>query len=141
MRGMDTRKRLLLAAVCALAIGLLGAACADGDDSPGPTATPADAPMPAGGIPVNLRTITVSDTGFAPGALQVPIGTQVFWQWTGKQEHQITGTFKSNDGDIPVESPRMKGSGTFSYEFKTNGLFEYHCAVHGEAMSGQVIIK
>ncbi len=109
---------------------------ASGEATPG-----ADAPPPAGGIPVNLRTITVSDSGFSPGALQVPIGSEVFWRWTGKQEHQITGTFKSNDGDIPVESPRLKGSGTFSYEFKTNGLFEYHCAVHGAAMSGQVIVK
>ena len=141
MRGMDTRKRLVFAFACALAIGLLGAACGDGNDNAGPTPTPTSPGMPAGGIPVNLRTITVSDTGFSPGALQVPIGTEAFWQWTGKQEHQITGTFKSNDGDIPVESPRLKGSGTFSYEFKTNGLFEYHCAVHGEAMSGQVIIK
>lgn len=141
MRGMDTTKLLVFAFACALAIGLLGASCGDSNDSTGPTATPTSPGMPAGGIPVNLRTITVSDSGFSPGALQVPIGTEVFWQWTGKQEHQITGTFKSNDGDIPVESPRLKGSGTFSYEFKTNGLFEYHCAVHGEAMSGQVIIK
>ncbi len=141
MPGMDTTTWLLRTVICALAVALLGSACGDGDGSPTVTLTPTDAPMPAGGIPVNLRTITVSDTGFSPGALQVPIGTQVFWQWTGKQEHQITGSFKGNDGDIPVESPRLKGSGTFSYEFKTNGLFEYHCAVHGEAMSGQVIIK
>ncbi len=141
MQGMDTRTWLLRTVICALAIALLGSACGDGESSPTVTPTPSDAPMPAGGIPVNLRTITVSDTGFSPGALQVPIGTQVFWEWTGKQEHQITGTFKGNDGDIPVESLRLKGSGTFSYEFKTNGLFEYHCAVHGEAMSGQVIIK
>ncbi len=141
MPGMDTRTRLLRLLACVMAAGLFGAACGDGDGGPTVSPTPSDAPMPAGGIPANLRTITVSDTGFSPGALQVPIGTEVFWQWTGKQEHQITGTFKSNGGDIPVESPRLKGSGTFSYEFKTNGLFEYHCAVHGEAMSGQVIIK
>lgn len=141
MPGMDTRTRLLRLLACVMAAGLFGAACGNGDGGPAVSPTPSDAPMPAGGIPANLRTITVSDTGFSPGALQVPIGTEVFWQWTGKQEHQITGTFKSNDGDIPVESPRLKGSGTFSYEFKTNGLFEYHCAVHGEAMSGQVIIK
>ena len=139
MRGMDTRTWLLRTVICALAVALFGSAC--GDSSPTVAPTPSDAPMPAGGIPVNLRTITVSDNGFSPGALQVPIGTQVFWQWTGKQEHQITGTFKGNNGDVRVESPRFKGSGTFSYEFKTNGLFEYHCAVHGEAMSGQVIIK
>ncbi len=141
MREMNSTKRLVFAFACALAIGLLGAACGDGESSPTVTPTPSEASMPAGGIPVNLRTITVSDTGFSPGALQVPIGTEVFWQWTGKQEHQITGTFKGNDGDIPVESPRLKGSGTFSYEFKTNGLFEYHCAVHGDAMPGEVIIK
>lgn len=141
MRGMKLRKRLLLACASTLAIGLLGAACGDDNDGAAATATPTSPGMPAGGIPVNLRTITVSDDGFSPRALQVPIGTQVFWQWTGKQEHQITGTFKSNDGDIPVESPRLKGSGTFSYEFTTNGLFEYRCAVYGDAMSGQVIIK
>lgn len=136
---MRRSQRRLLAPALALVTVLVGAACGNGDGYG--AATPTDAPPPAGGIPANLRTITVSDTGFSPGALQMPIGTEVFWQWTGKQEHQITGTFKGNDGDIPVESPRLKGSGTFAYEFKTNGLFEYHCAVHGEAMSGQVIVK
>lgn len=116
---------------------LAGPGCGDDREPPPPT----DAPAPAGGIPVNLRTITVSPDGFSPGALQVPIGTQVFWEWTGKEEHQIIGTFKSEEGDVAVESPRMKGAGSFSYEFKTNGLFEYHCAVHGEAVSGRVIIK
>ena len=120
------------------ALACFTVACGGGDEGATRTGAP---PPPAGGIPANLRTITVSDDGFSPGALQVPIGTEVFWQWTGKQEHQITGTFKGNDGDIPIESPRLKGSGTFSYEFTTNGLFEYHCAVHGEAMAGQVIIK
>ena len=133
--------RTLRPALLLLSFVLALAAIACGDGASGDATPIGDAPMPAGGIPANLRTITVSDSGFSPGALQVPIGTEVFWQWTGKQEHQVTGTFKSNDGDIPVESPRLKGSGTFSYEFKTNGLFEYHCAVHGEGMSGQVIIK
>lgn len=140
MRCMRMNGRLSLLPSLAFAVALVGIACGDGNGD-GAAATPTSPGMPAGGIPVNLRTITVSDTGFSPGALQVPIGTQVFWEWTGKQEHQITGTFKGNDGDIPIESRRLKGSGTFSYEFKTNGLFEYHCAVHGEAMSGQVIIK
>lgn len=139
MRCMGIKTRLLAALTLALVLAAAAVACGDSDGESSP-ATPTPG-MPAGGIPVNLRTITVSDDGFSPGALQVPIGTQVFWQWTGKQEHQVIGTFKSNDGDIPVESPRLRGSGTFSYEFKTNGLFEYHCAVHAEAMSGQVIIK
>jgi plastocyanin len=133
--------RTIRLALLLLTLTMASATVSCGGGASGEATPGGDAPPPAGGIPVNLRTITVSDSGFSPGALQVPIGTEVFWQWTGKQEHQVTGTFKSDDGDIPVESPRLKGSGTFSYEFTTNGLFEYHCAVHGEGMSGQVIIK
>jgi len=105
MPGMDTRKWLPRTVMCALAIGLLGAACGDGDGSPAVTPTPTDAPMPAGGIPVNLRTITVSDTGFAPGALQVPIGTQVFLAVDRKAGAPDLRHVQSNDGDVPVGSP------------------------------------
>jgi len=134
---MGSLLRRVVPGLLGLVLVLAWPGCGDsGEDAP-----PTDAPPPAGGIPANLRTIRVGDDGFSPGALQVPIGTQVFWQWTGKEEHQISGTFKSEEGDVAVESPRMKGAGSFSYEFKTNGLFEYHCAVHGEAVSGRVIIK
>ena len=134
---MGSLLRRVAPGLLGLVLVLAWPGCGDG----GGEAPPTDAPPPAGGIPANLRTIRVSDDGFSPGALQVPIGTQVFWEWSGKEEHQISGTFKSEEGDVAVESPRMKGSGSFSYEFTTNGLFEYHCAVHGEAVSGRVIIK
>ena len=128
----------MLTIVATVAGGLALANCGNDETSGGETpATSTEASSPAGGIPGNLTTITISDNKFSPGSLQIPVGAKVTWRWTGKNEHEVVGTFD----EVEVDSPRQRGEGTFSFAFEHAGVFAYQCAVHGAAMSGTVTVQ
>jgi plastocyanin len=131
--------RLPISAVVAFSVlGLAFASCGDdADKSPTPTATATAASSSAGGLPANLTTITISDNEFTPVGLQVPVGANVTWQWTGNNPHSVVGKFD----DEEITSPRLESDGVFRFAFQHAGIFEYHCGVHGEAMSGKVTIQ
>lgn len=128
--------------VVVLATALVGAACGDDDDggkaAPTATAKPAATTGGGGGVPAALTTVKVQDNKFTPGALQVPVGATVTWDWTGSTaRHSVKGTF---DGQ-PVESPTLSGTGVYLFAFQKAGKFEYECGVHGAAMKGVVTIQ
>lgn len=105
-------------------------ACGDDDD--------ADAvPTSPGGIPGGLTTIMVLDNRFLPLGLQVPVGTQVTWQWDSQAQHSVVGTFDNKE----VRSETQSGKGTFKFTFEKAGTFDYQCGVHGSAMSGKVTLQ
>jgi plastocyanin len=113
----------------ALVLASLAFACGDDDD----TETP---PTSAGAIPQGLRTIMVLDNRFLPLGLQVPVGTEVTWQWDSRAEHSIVGTFDGKE----VRSETQSGKETFKFAFEKAGTFEYQCGVHGASMSGTVTL-
>jgi plastocyanin len=128
--------------VLLLATALVGAACGDDDDNGGTTTTASAKPQATtgggGGIPAALTTVKVQDNKFTPGALQIPVGATVTWDWTGSAaRHSVKGTF---DGQ-PVESPTLSGGGVYLFAFQKAGIFEYECGVHGAAMKGVVTIQ
>ncbi len=137
-----TRIRFLGASALALlATASLLAACGDDDDDDDDTGTnatqPAGNPTTGGGIPSNLTTIKVADNTFTPGNLQVPVGANLIWEWSGSAPHSVVGTF---DGE-EIKSPQLTGTGSFQHAFQKAGTFEYECGVHGNAMSGTVRIQ
>ena len=116
---------------------LLMAACGDDDNgSAASTATPPKASN--SGIPAALTTVKVQDNKFSPGALQIPVGATVTWDWTGSgNRHAVKGTF---DGQ-QVESPVLSGTGVYLFAFQKAGVFEYECGIHGAAMKGTITIQ
>ena len=122
--------------VDALTLALLGAClatvllagCGRGASSPTPSARD--------GGPLAFA-VTISDNKFTPSTLTVPPGTTVVWEWTGKNQHSVVGTFDST----AVDSGTHQGSGTFSFTFTTAGTYNYHCGVHGPAMSGKIVVR
>jgi plastocyanin len=131
---MGSSKIVVALAACTLVL-FSAIACSD-SKSGTPTATATTGPS-GNGIPRSLTTITISDNKFSPGALQIPVGTTVTWNWTGKNQHSVTGNFDGED----VTSPVQGGAGTFQFTFNHAGVFEYHCGIHGEAMSGTITIQ
>ena len=120
-----------VAAAALIAVSLPLAACGDDDDDAGTT------PTTSGGVPGNLTKVTISDNKFTPSNLQVPVGANVTWEWTGSNPHSVTGKFDGQD----VNSPRLSGTGVFLFAFPKAGTFEYQCGVHGSAMTGKVTIQ
>jgi len=124
-----------LAAVALASLVLAG--CGDDDDGDASPTRPAGNATQPGGVPSNLTKIAVSDNKFTPGSLQVPVGANVIWEWSGTAPHSVVGEF---DGER-IESPRLTGTGTFQHAFQKAGTFEYQCGVHGAAMTGTIRVQ
>lgn len=110
-------------------------------NTPAPaTATPAPqaaASPTLGAAGGSLITVQVEDNTFSPANLTVPAGAKVTWSWSGKNPHSVVGTWQGN----AVESPQLRGQGSFEFTFKAAGTFAYQCGVHGAAMTGKVTVK
>jgi plastocyanin len=111
--------RLILAAA-----GIAALACSGSDSPSAPTgggSSTVTVGTPAGGLTFSPTNITVA-----------PNGT-VTWNWnSGGVIHDVT----FSDG-----SSGPKSSGTFQKTFPTAGTFNYHCSIHGQAMSGTVTVS
>lgn len=104
-----------------------------GDDTKGATNT-AEAASPTQGR--SLISIEIADNSYTPSNLTVPKGAQVTWDWAGKNEHSVLGSW---DGKSK-ESVKQR-DGRWSFTFEKAGTFQYQCGVHGAAMAGKVTVK
>lgn len=105
------------------------AGCGGGGTGYGTTSPP-----PSGGTSGSTsNSIAVGDDFFDPKATTVPVGTTVTWSWGGSASHNVT----FDDG---TKSATM-ASGTYTRTFTTAGSYNYHCTIHGAAMSGTVSVK
>ena len=77
--------------------------------------------------------ISVADDYFTPQSTRVLAGTTITWTWTGANAHSVT----FDDGT----SSATQASGTYSRSFPAAGTFNYHCKIHGVAMSGSVTVQ
>jgi len=103
------------AAATSLAIVLALSACGSLDDE-----------TPVTGI----TTVEVRDNNFRPAVIQVPAGTEVTWDFTGRQPHNVIGDGWGSD---------VLSTGTYSHRFEAPGTFDYTCTLHGN-MDGRVIV-
>ena len=124
--------------VC-IALALLSvAACggAGGSTAPGNQQTGNTAP-PAGGI-------SVTNNAFSPSAKTVTVGTDVKWAWNTCSSDYYSGgqtcVGHSVTFDDGTTSP-TQDQGTFNRAFAVAGTYNYHCSVHGAAMSGSITVQ
>ena len=69
----------------------------------------------------------------------VAVGGKVRWQWvnTGSAPHNIASLGTPNFLSGPVET----GSGNvYELTFNTPGVYQYNCAIHGNLMTGTVVV-
>lgn len=79
--------------------------------------------------------VTVSSLSFSPSTVDVDVGDTVTWTVAqGAGIHTVTA-----DGGA-FDSGFIGGGDTFSFTFDEPGTYPYFCEVHGQAMSGVVIV-
>lgn len=105
-------------------LALLVAGCGGSDDGgsnggTGPTGSTSNA-------------IDVRDNSYSPSSTTVPAGTTVTWTWRGSASHDVTFT---------TEHSAVKSTGTYQRTFNSAGTFDYHCSIHGSAMSGRIVVQ
>jgi plastocyanin len=130
-------------AVSAFAAALMLVSCGGGGGGGG-DATPTG-PTGSGNPPPANGNVTVTNNSFTPGDVTVAAGSTVTWTW-----NSCTGGDGYGSGETCYEhnvqfdagpSSETKSSGVFARAFPAAGTYPYHCAVHGAAMSGRVIVQ
>jgi len=92
---------------------------------------------PAGGSSGSTGSgISMMNMTFSPASKTVAKGTVVTWTNNDGYAHTVT----SNDG-TSFNSGTIDGGKTYSYTASVAGTFEYHCLIHGIAMSGTLIVN
>jgi len=76
---------------------------------------------------------------FSPATITIKVGETVTWRWaTGAVGHNVT----PDNGTIPAgEENLFSAPHDYSYTFTQAGTYTYHCAAHGAAMSGTVVVE
>ena len=115
------------------AAGLVFLMSCGGSNASSPTGTTTNGgnnPGNTGGSTSNA--VAVADNNFNPSSTTVAVGTTVTWTWTGASRHNVT----FDDGPKSAD----QSSGTFTRAFTAAGTYNYHCTIHGTAMSGTVTV-
>ena len=121
--------------VLALA-SLAGCGGGGGSSSTGPNNNPVNNPPPANGI-------SVTNDAFTPSTKTVQVGASVQWTWdtctgdpySGQTCGSHSVTFDDGTGSATQDH------GSFSKTFSTAGTYNYHCAIHGAAMTGKITVQ
>ena len=75
-----------------------------------------------------------------PAVDTIPAGTAVTWTWTGtgSTSHSV----ESEGSPSFASSAIMSGDGkTYSVTFTTPGAYSYDCGVHGQLMTGRIVVQ
>ena len=67
----------------------------------------------------------------------IAVGGTVTWTWTGSLPHGV----RSAGSTSFASSSTMTGSGTYAVRFDTPGTYQYDCAVHGQLMTGTIVVR
>jgi plastocyanin len=94
-----------------------------------------------------VGTVTVGNIFFQsghngtknPAVDTVAVGTTVTWTWmSGATSHSV----QSEGSPSFTSSAIQAGNGTtYSLAFTSPGTYAYDCAVHGEAMTGRIVVQ
>ena len=130
-------------------------ACGGGGGGGGGAGTPTSPTTPSTPAPTTPaapaapNTVTVGNNSFSPATLTVTPGTTVTWTWDtcSQGSDPYGGSTKtcvnhSVTWDTPggTASP-TQSEGNYTRAFATAGTFDYHCAIHGAAMSGKIVVQ
>ncbi|MGZ4213954.1 MAG: cupredoxin domain-containing protein [Actinomycetota bacterium] len=124
------RSKLGIIAVC-VGLGLVVAACSSSGTPSGSSSTPpASSPAATSGNQVQAT----AQLTFSPTTLTVKAGQAVTWMNSSGFPHTVT--FDSG----PAFDQQLPDGSSVSRTFSTAGTFKYHCTIHGQSMSGTIVV-
>ena len=87
-------------------------------------------------IGAGIQYVSAHNGTMNPAVDTIVAGSTVTWTWTGSLPHGVrsvgTPSFRS--------SPTHAGSGSYVATFTTPGTYRYDCSVHGQAMTGTIVV-
>ena len=67
----------------------------------------------------------------------IPVGGTATWTWTGSLPHSVQSVGSPSFASSGV----LTGSGTYAVTFSTAGAYHYDCGVHGQLMTGTIVVR
>ena len=126
--------------VMATAVALLGCGGSGGASSATGPSTPAPGNTP---VPTGSGGISVTNDAYSPSDKTIAVGTTVQWSWNACDNDPYgTSTCVSHSVtfDDGATSP-TQDKGTYTRTFTAAGVYNYHCAIHGAAMTGKITVQ
>jgi plastocyanin len=138
MQYASAGRRVLLTAGITIALGCGGGSASGPSDG----GTPPPPPPP----PPGQHSVSVTNNAFSPGDMTIAKGASVTWNWNscsggdpyGDGQTCVAHNVVMDDGSATSGS---QSTGSYVHQFNAAGTFAYHCAIHGAAMSGHVIVQ
>lgn len=89
-------------------------------------------------------SVSIGDNFYDPDTVTIGVGDTVNWTNNGQAPHTVTaddGSFDSSP-DCPADIDAcMQAGDTYGQTFSDPGTFSYFCKVHGQSMSGTVVVE
>jgi plastocyanin len=89
-------------------------------------------------------SVSMGDNFYDPATVTVTVGETVTWTNNGQLSHTVTadnGSFDSSPNCPTVITDCMESGDSYSQSFNSAGSFDYFCKVHGQSMSGTVVVQ
>lgn len=89
-------------------------------------------------------SVSMGDNFYDPSSVTVGVGETVTWTNNGQQPHTVTandGSFDSSPNCPSQINQCMQAGDSYSQTFNSVGSFDYFCKVHGQSMSGTVVVE
>jgi plastocyanin len=123
----------------------VAAVCACGGSGGGSSSTGPNNSPPPGNTTTPSGGVSVTNDAFSPGTKTVTVGTTVKWAWNSCSSDPYYGTGQtcashSVTFDDGTTSP-TQSQGTYERMFTAAGTYNYHCSIHGAAMSGSITVQ
>jgi plastocyanin len=83
-------------------------------------------------------SVAMKSLSFSPKKLEIRIGDSVVWNNEARTKHTATS---DDDGKTFNTGEIEAGKSSKPVKFEKAGEFKYHCKVHGNTMSGTVVVK
>jgi len=71
-----------------------------------------------------------------PAVDTITAGSAMTWTWSGTLPHSV----RSVGTPAFASSGVLTGAGTYAVTFNTPGTYTYDCSVHGQAMTGRIVV-
>lgn len=110
-----------------------------------PPSAPADTPRPPAGAPApespepsNPYEVIITENGFDPQTITVPVGTKITWynvDQTPNSRHWVANKEKTIDTRTIPKGARM------SWTAKEPGVYDYYCLFHRDETGTVIVVE
>jgi plastocyanin len=83
-------------------------------------------------------TVTMKSLSYDPKKLEIRVGDSVVWNNKAFAAHTVTSDDDGKTFDTGNVEP---GELSKAVKFEKEGVYRYHCVVHGKTMSGTIVVK